>query len=82
MIGREQILRVHAKKINLAENVDLAVVARGTPGLSGAELANLLNEGALLAARRGKKRVEMDDRLRMRAREGAVRARTAPPDGR
>jgi len=59
--GREQILRVHAKKINLAENVDLAVIARGTPGLSGAELANLLNEGALLAARRGKKRVEMAD---------------------
>ncbi len=59
--GREQILRVHAKKINLAENVDLAVIARGTPGLSGADLANLLNEGALLAARRGKKRVEMAD---------------------
>ena len=59
--GREQILRVHAKKINLAENVDLAIIARGTPGLSGADLANLLNEGALLAARRGKKRVEMAD---------------------
>ena len=59
--GREQILRVHAKKINLAENVDLAVVARGTPGLSGAELANLLNEAALLAARRGKKKVDMAD---------------------
>ena len=61
MIGREQILRVHAKKINLAENVDLAVIARGTPGLSGAELANLLNEAALLAARRNKKKVEMLD---------------------
>jgi len=61
MTGREQILKVHAKKINLAENVDLAVLARGTPGLSGADLANLLNEGALLAARRGKKRVEMID---------------------
>jgi len=61
LVGREQILRVHAKKISLAENVDLAVVARGTPGLSGAELANLLNEGALLAARRGKKKVEMAD---------------------
>ena len=59
--GREQILRVHAKKINLSENVDLAVIARGTPGLSGAELANLLNEAALLAARRGKKKVEMAD---------------------
>jgi cell division protease FtsH len=61
MAGREQILRVHAKKIHLAENVDLAVIARGTPGLSGAELANLLNEAALLAARRGKKKVDMSD---------------------
>ncbi|HWL15184.1 MAG TPA: ATP-dependent zinc metalloprotease FtsH, partial [Opitutus sp.] len=61
LIGREQILRVHARKITLAENVDLAVIARGTPGLSGAELANLLNEAALLAARRNKKKVEMID---------------------
>jgi cell division protease FtsH len=61
LIGREQILRVHAKKISLSENVDLSVIARGTPGLSGAELANLLNEAALLAARRGKKKVEMID---------------------
>jgi cell division protease FtsH len=61
LIGREQILRVHAKKISLAENVDLSIVARGTPGLSGADLANLLNEAALLAARRGKKKVEMAD---------------------
>ena len=61
LVGREQILRVHAKRINMAENVDLAVLARGTPGLSGADLANLLNEGALLAARRGKKKVEMID---------------------
>src|ERR1700712_262425 len=61
LIGREQILRVHAKKVSLAENVDLQVIARGTPGLSGAELANLLNEAALLAARRNKKKVEMDD---------------------
>ncbi len=61
LIGREQILRVHAKKVSLAENVDLQVIARGTPGLSGAELANLLNESALLAARRGKKKVEMID---------------------
>ncbi|WP_438482278.1 ATP-dependent zinc metalloprotease FtsH [Oleiharenicola lentus] len=59
IIGREQILRVHARKISLSENVDLAVIARGTPGLSGAELANLLNEAALLAARRNKKKVEM-----------------------
>ena len=61
LVGREQILRVHAKKIHLSENVDLSVIARGTPGLSGAELANLLNEAALLAARRGKKKVEMAD---------------------
>ena len=59
--GREQILRVHAKRISLADTVELAVIARGTPGLSGAELANLLNEAALLAARRGKKKVEMID---------------------
>lgn len=61
LIGREQILRVHAKKINLGDNVDLNVIARGTPGLSGAELANLLNEGALLAARRNKKKVDIHD---------------------
>jgi len=61
IIGREQILRVHARKIALADNVDLAVIARGTPGLSGAELANLLNESALLAARRNKKKVDMGD---------------------
>jgi cell division protease FtsH len=59
--GREQILRVHAKKVSLGENVDLQVIARGTPGLSGADLANLLNEAALLAARRGKKKIEMVD---------------------
>jgi cell division protease FtsH len=61
LVGREQILRVHARKINLAESVDLSVIARGTPGLSGAELANLLNEAALLAARRNRKKVEMID---------------------
>ncbi|MBI5381090.1 MAG: ATP-dependent zinc metalloprotease FtsH [Opitutae bacterium] len=61
LIGREQILRVHARKINLSENVELAVLARGTPGLSGADLANLLNEGALLAARRNKKKVDMQE---------------------
>ena len=61
IIGREQILRVHARKISLSEDVNLSIIARGTPGLSGAELANLLNEAALLAARRGKKKVEMVD---------------------
>jgi len=61
IVGREQILRVHARKIALSENVDLSIIARGTPGLSGAELANLLNEAALLAARRNKKKVDMGD---------------------
>jgi len=61
MIGREQILRVHGRKLNLAENVDLAVIARGTPGLSGADLANLLNESALLAARRNRKKIDALD---------------------
>jgi cell division protease FtsH len=61
LVGREQILRVHARKIALAEDVDLSIIARGTPGLSGADLANLLNESALLAARRNKKKVEMID---------------------
>ena len=51
--GREEILKVHANKIKLAEDVDLGVVARGTPGYSGAELANVINEAALLAARKG-----------------------------
>ena len=61
LVGREQILRVHARKIALSEDVDLSIIARGTPGLSGADLANLLNESALLAARRNKKKVEMID---------------------
>lgn len=55
--GREEILRVHAKKVKLAEGVDLGLVARGTPGYSGAELANVINEAALLAARRGLKAI-------------------------
>jgi len=61
MIGREQILRVHARKLSLGDNVDLGVIARGTPGLSGAELANLLNEAALLAARRNRKKIDALD---------------------
>jgi cell division protease FtsH len=59
--GREEILRVHSKKVKLAEGVDLAVVARGTPGYSGAELANVINEAALLAARRGLKGITLDE---------------------
>jgi cell division protease FtsH len=57
--GREAILKVHAKNVKLDPSADLAVIARGTPGYSGAELANLLNEAALLAARTGKKAVGM-----------------------
>jgi cell division protease FtsH len=57
--GREAILKVHARNVKLDPRVDLSVIARGTPGYSGAELANLLNEGALLAARMGKKSVGM-----------------------
>jgi cell division protease FtsH len=59
--GREEILKVHARRIPLAPKVDLKVLARGTPGFSGADLANLVNEGALLAARQDKKVVEMID---------------------
>ncbi len=59
--GREGILKVHTKKIPLGPDVDLQVLARGTPGFSGADLANLVNEGALLAARANKKLVEMAD---------------------
>src|SRR5205809_1230736 len=59
--GREEILRVHARRIPLAPKVDLMVLARGTSGFSGADLANLVNEAALLAARQDKKVVEMID---------------------
>jgi cell division protease FtsH len=59
--GREQILRVHARKIALSDEVSLPNIARATSGMSGADLANLLNEGALLAARRNKKKVEPID---------------------
>ncbi len=59
--GREEILRVHVKKIKLAAGVDLAQIVRGTPGFSGAELANLVNESALLAARRGLNAVTLDE---------------------
>ncbi len=59
IIGREKILKVHVKKISVAQGVDVRVIARGTPGFSGADLANLVNEAALLAARRNKRLVTM-----------------------
>ncbi len=59
--GREGILKVHTKKVKLGEDVDLTVLARGTPGLSGADIANLVNEAALLAARKDKSAVDMTD---------------------
>jgi cell division protease FtsH len=61
LTGREGILKVHSKEIVLGAEVDLKVLARRTPGFSGADLANLMNEGALLAARRDKKAVGMDE---------------------
>lgn len=59
--GREQILLVHIRKVPVAPDVKADILARGTPGMSGADLANLVNEAALFAARRGKRFVEMDD---------------------
>ncbi|UVF22266.1 ATP-dependent zinc metalloprotease FtsH (plasmid) [Microvirga terrae] len=59
VVGREKILRVHVRKVPLAPDVDLKIIARGTPGFSGADLMNLVNEAALLAARRGKRIVTM-----------------------
>lgn len=61
VMGREKILRVHMRKVPLASDVDPKVIARGTPGFSGAELANLVNEAALIAARRGKRTVAMQE---------------------
>jgi cell division protease FtsH len=59
--GREQILKVHMRKVPVADDVDMAIIARGTPGFSGADLANLINEAALFAARAAKRLVEMDE---------------------
>ena len=80
VLGREKILRVHARKVPLAPDVNLKVLARGTPGFSGADLMNLINEGALLAARRNKRVVtqaefeDAKDKVMMGAeRKSAVR---------
>ena len=59
--GREGILKVHVRKVKLSDDIDLKVLARGTPGLTGADLANMVNEAALLAARRNKDSVSMDE---------------------
>ncbi len=59
--GREEILKVHVREKPLADDVDLSVIAKGCPGFSGADLANLVNEAALLAARKGKDKIEMED---------------------
>ena len=59
--GREEVLRVHGKKVPMAEDVNLNVLARGTPGFSGADLANMVNEAALTAARYNRKAVHMFD---------------------
>jgi cell division protease FtsH len=61
VVGRERILKVHVRKVPMAPDVDLKVIARGTPGFSGADLMNLVNEAALLAARRGKRLVTMSE---------------------
>jgi cell division protease FtsH len=59
--GREAILRVHAKRVKITEDVNMGIIARGTPGYSGAELANVINEAALLAARRGLKAITLSE---------------------
>lgn len=61
IIGREKILRVHMRKVPIAPDVNVRTISRGTPGFSGADLANLVNEAALLAARRNKRLVTMSD---------------------
>src|SRR5471032_2297382 len=80
--GREEILRVHAKKVKIADDVDLGVIARGTPGYSGAELANVINEAALLAARLGLKAISNPqiEEARDKVRFGRERRRLMDDD--
>lgn len=80
--GREEILRVHSKKVKMSDDVDLGVIARGTPGYSGAELANVINEAALTAARKGLKaitRAELEE-ARDKVRWGKERRSLAMSD--
>lgn len=81
--GREAILKMHGKKIKLAADADLRRIARGTPGFSGADLANLLNEAALLAAKNGKEGVELKDleEARDKVRWGRERRSRVLDDG-
>ncbi|MBQ6657386.1 MAG: AAA family ATPase, partial [Ottowia sp.] len=80
--GREQILNVHMRKIPVAQNVSANIIARGTPGMSGADLANLCNEAALMAARRGGRLVEMQDfeRAKDKILMGAERKSVVMPE--
>ena len=80
--GREQILKVHVKGKPLAKDVDLEVLARRTPGFTGADLANVVNEAALLAARRAKKEITMDEVEEAIDRVIAGPQRAQPPDQR
>lgn len=81
--GREAILRLHARNLKIARSTDLKRLARGTPGFSGADLANLLNEAALLAARNHKKTIEMEDleEARDKVRWGRERRNRAVDEG-
>jgi cell division protease FtsH len=80
--GREQILKVHMRKVPLAPDVDAAVLARGCPGMAGADLANLVNEAALFAARSNKRLVDMDDfeRAKDKIMMGAERRSMVMPE--
>jgi len=80
--GREQILKVHMRKVPLAPDVDASVLARGCPGFSGADLANLVNEAALFAARASKRLVDMDDfeRAKDKIMMGAERRSMVMPE--
>jgi cell division protease FtsH len=80
--GREQILKVHMRKVPIAPDVDAQVLARGTPGFAGADLANLVNEAALFAARGNKRLVDMDDfeRAKDKIMMGAERRSAVMPE--